>query len=276
MAVLDEAIRMGQSHQKDLQSNQIDIFAALGQAEGAPGKTTNLYPQIKEWPANQVLSFEKESLGFYITGHPLDKYDRAIHRLTSGSVARLRENQATGEVKVAGVVTALKLRNTKKGERYASFNLEDKTGFIGVIVWPDVYRKSVESLSKDDPILIQGRLDIGEERVQLIAKEVTPMADVIARKRASADTGMNASRNLADKEELHFYVQSPEVTTQELSRLHKILLDSRGGCTVFLHFSNSNRNETVIELPHHLKINPTPELLETVNRSFGSRITTRA
>ena len=74
------------------------------------------------------------------------------------------------------MVTALRLRNTKKGDRYASFQLEDKTGFIEVIVWPDIYRKCMDTLVLDDPILVQGRMEVGEERVQIIAKGVIPLA----------------------------------------------------------------------------------------------------
>jgi len=276
MAALDEAIRAGQSRQKDQESNQIDIFANLNQGPDESETGHEHYPAVEEWSANQVLAFEKEAIGFYVTGHPLDKYERAVNGLTSGTVAALRESPGTGEVKVAGVVTALKLRNTKKGDRYASFNLEDKTGFIEVIAWPDVYGRAADILVKDDPIFIQGRLDIGEERIQLIANEVRPLKEVVARARENhKGTRPKAPPPAVETKELHFYLRSPEVTTQELTRLHEILRSSRGGCTVFLHL-NTNRDETVIELPQHLKINPTPELLETVNRCFGSRITTRA
>ncbi len=75
--------------------------------------------------------------------------------------------------------------------------------------------------------------------------------------------------------ELHFYARDPEVTALELNRLHDIFRQHRGACTVFLHLSNSNRSETVIELPERLRIDPSEELLETVDRSFGRRITYR-
>ncbi len=275
-AALDEAIHAGQAHQKDRESNQIDIFAALEKTEGGAEKSKKRYPTVNEWSSKQTLAFEKEALGFYVTGHPLDKYERAIDRLTSGSIARLREKPSAGEVKVAGVVTALKLRNTKKGDRYASFNLEDKTGFIEVIAWPDLYNRAVDPITQDDPIFIQGRLDIGEERVQLIANQITPMAEVMAKHRPKPQPQVETITEPVEAKELHFYLRAPEVTTEELNHLHEILQGSRGGCTVFLHLANPNRSETVIELPQQLKIKPTRELLETVNRSFGSRITTRA
>jgi len=273
MAALDEAIREGQSHQKGLEAGQYDIFAALAGTEQNQENKIEQHPEVEEWSTNQVLAFEKESLGFYITGHPLDKYEQAIKKLTTGTAASLRETPPNGEVKAAGVVTALRLRNTKKGERYAGFNLEDKTGFIEVIVWPDVYRRSMETIASDDAILVKGKLDVGEERIQLIANAVTPMAEVYNRSRSIPPPEVRFKKKPMDTTELHFYARDPEVTALELNRLHDIFRQHRGACTVFLHLSNSNRSETVIELPEHLRIDPSEELLETVDRSFGRRIT---
>jgi len=275
MAALDDAMKAGQTYQKGLQSNQIDIFQTLGGSEKESENPAEHYPEVEEWSSNQVMAFEKESLGFYITGHPLDIFEQALKELTTGTTARLREGPPNGEVKIGGVVTALRLRNTKKGERYASFNLEDKTGFIEVIVWPDIYRRSMETIPADDPILVQGRLDIGEERVQLIANDVTRLADATSRKNSSSGSHVKTNLRYSSEKtrEVHFYVTAQEVTSQELNRLHDILRRYRGASTVLLHLYNADRSETIIELPHNIKINPSPELLETVDRSFGRRIT---
>jgi DNA polymerase-3 subunit alpha len=219
-----------------------------------------------------LLAFEKESLGFYITGHPLDKYERAVKRLTGGNIVSLREKSSNGEVKVGGVVTGLRLRNTKKGERYASFQLEDRTGFIEVLVWPDLYRRCMDTLVLDDPILIQGRLEVGEERVQIIASNVTPLAQV------SGETGPPSPRKIqpkADEEAdaVHFYLRGSEVTSHALGRLHDTLLKYPGPCPVFLHVFAPDRGETVIELPEHFRVASTPSLVEAVEQLFGKPVT---
>src|SRR5262249_24519515 len=146
-----------------------------------------------EWSSQQSLAFEKEALGFYITGHPLDKYDRVIKRITSGTIAELKEKAATGDVKISGVVSALKLRNTKKGDCYGSFNLEDKSGFVEVVAWPDMYRKSVDFLNSDDPIFVKGRMEVGEERMQIFANEIIPLAQEVAKHRSNG--GANGKTN---------------------------------------------------------------------------------
>ncbi|NIO08336.1 MAG: DNA polymerase III subunit alpha, partial [Deltaproteobacteria bacterium] len=273
MGALDEAIREGQSHQKGQEAGQYDIFAALAGPGENKDNDIEKHPKVEDWSTNQVLAFEKESLGFYITGHPLDKYDQAIKKLTTGTTAQLKESPPNGEVKVAGVVTALRLRNTKKGDRYASFNLEDKTGFIEAIVWPDVYRRSMDIIGSDDAILVKGKLDVGEERIQIIGNDVISLAEVYHRVRASSLPEPPAEEESVRAKELHFYARTPEVTTMELNQLHELFQRYRGACTVYLHLSNANKSETVIELPEHLRIEPSRELLETVDRSFGRRIT---
>jgi len=271
IAALDEAMKTGQSYQKGRQSNQIDIFDALGGGRGNGDAKGDNYPEVEEWSTQQLLAFEKESLGFYITGHPLDKYEGDLKKLTSGAIVNIREKSANGDVKAGGVVTALRLRNTKKGERYASFQLEDRTGFIEVIVWPDVYRRCMETLVLDDPILVQGRLEVGEERVQIIANDVTPLAQMS--RQATPSSPRIQPERVQNGDRLHLYLRGREVTSEELGRLHEALLKYPGSCTVFLHLFMSDKSETIIELPIHLQVARTPELLQTVESLFGNRVT---
>ena len=209
-------------------------------------------------------------MGFYITGHPLDKYEGRLARLTSGSIAELRERPVSGEMKAGGVVTAMRLRNTKKGERYASFQLEDKTGFIEVIVWPDTYRRCMEILVLDDPILVSGKMDVGEERAQIIANNVVPLEQASRQLPPSAALERRKKEN---GQRIHFYVASPDVTSEEFVRLHDTLRRYPGSCAVSLHLKQPDKSETVIELPDDLRVTSNPELLQTVEQLFGSRVT---
>lgn len=271
MAALDEAMRAGQAYQRGRQSHQISIFDALGDA-GVGAPAVDVYPEVEEWSAQELLGFEKESLGFYITGHPLDKYEKEMRRVCSGTVATLKEKAANGEVKVGGVVTALRLRNTKKGERYASFQLEDRTGFVEVIVWPDLYRRCMETLVVDDPIVVQGRLEVGEERVQVIANGVTPIAQASreARSKRKAEVDSRAGKNGL---EVHLFVRGSEVTSEELRQLYDTLLAHPGPCPVYLHLLMPEEGETVIELPDHLRVASGRALWEAVEGLFGDRVT---
>jgi DNA polymerase-3 subunit alpha len=267
MAVLDEAIKAGQAQQKGRESAQIDIFAALGSNGGDVNGGRESYPAVEEWSAQQMLAFEKESLGFYITGHPLDKHEEILKTAVTATIEGLREKPFHGEVRAGGVVTGLKLKNTKKGERYASFQLEDRTGFIEVIVWPDLYRRHAETLAADDPILVRGKLEASEERAQIIANEIglLEQAATGAPRRAAGQGGR--------AERIHFYLNSRDVSPQDLSRLYETFMRHPGRSLVTLHLAGTDGRETVIDLPIHIRIDSTPELLESVGQLFGERIT---
>ena len=198
---LDDAMKVGQAHQRDQASNQIDIFAMLGTPSKGAKKAGEAYPSVNEWSQQEALAFEKEALGFYITGHPLDKHERVLKKITGGTIAALKERAQSGEVRMGGVVSALRLRNTKKGDRYGSFNLEDKTGFIEVIVWPEAYKKCAELLGADDPIYVKGKMEVGEERIQVIANEITALAEAAKNpKNAVPNTNSGEDRSLRARE----------------------------------------------------------------------------
>ncbi len=266
---LEDAMKAGQAHQRDQASNQIDIFGMLGTPGKGAKKPGDVYPPVTEWSSQESLAFEKESLGFYISGHPLDKHERALKKITSGTIAALKEKAAAGEVRLGGVVSALKLRNTKKGDRYGNFNLEDKTGFIEVITWPDIYKKCAELLGADDPIFVKGRLEVGEDRMQVIANEVTALADAVK----NPKNGFGNGKTNGNGEKVHLYVRESDVCAEELVRLRDTLLDYPGRSVVFLHLLGAGQGETVIELPDQVRIASSPELEATVEQLFGARVT---
>jgi DNA polymerase-3 subunit alpha len=264
IGALDDAMKAGQAHQRDQSSNQFDIFGMLGAPAKGSKRPGDIYPQVSEWSAQEALAFEKEALGFYITGHPLDKFDRVLKKIASGTIAALKEKAQPGEVKIGGVVSALRLRNTKKGDRYGSFNLEDKTGFIEVIAWPDTYKKCFGLLGADDPIYVKGRLEVGEERIQVIANEIDALAEAAKNQKNGAANG--------NGEKVHVYVREAEVSAEELILLRDTLLDFPGRSTVYLHMLQSTKGETVIELPEQVRIASSPELEGTLERLFGARV----
>jgi DNA polymerase-3 subunit alpha len=236
----------------------------LGTPTKAAKKAGESYPAVTEWSQQEALAFEKEALGFYITGHPLDKYERTLKKITSGTVAALKERGQSGEFRLGGVVSALRLRNTKKGDRYGSFNLEDKTGFIEVIVWPESYKKCADLLGADDPIYVKGKMEVGEDRIQVIANEVTALADAVK----------NPKNTIASPaaEKVDLYVREDAVSAEELVRLRDMLLDYPGRHIVYLHLRTAATGETIIELPEQVRIAPSRELEALVDERFGMRV----
>lgn len=171
---VEDVLRAGQALQRDEDSNQMGLFGESTAARTIPRKSTNR----PEWPVNQKLAFEREALGFYISGHPLEKHKRALISMGVMTTESLKAKGSLPNVRVGGVVTALRLKNTKKGNRYASFILEDWLGTVEALVWPDVYNQVAHLLVNDDPIVATGRSDVAENRCTLIVEKIESLIDV--------------------------------------------------------------------------------------------------
>lgn len=166
---LEDVLKAAQSLGRQRNTNQIGLFGG-GQAPKI--EIARRAQKLPEWPVNQKLAFEREALGFYISGHPLEKFRKDLAKLGAKTTQQLREIGKTGQVKVGGVATTLRLKNTKKGDRYATFALEDYIGTIETIVWPDTYKQVANLLAAEDPILITGKLDVTNERRTLICEKI--------------------------------------------------------------------------------------------------------
>lgn len=132
--------------------------------------------ETPEWPINQKLSFEREALGFYISGHPLEKFKPELKKLGVMTTDDIKTSSSS--VRIAGVITQLKLKNTKKGDRYASFILEDWLGAIEALVWPDVYRSVANILVADEPVIVSARSEVTEERRNLIVETIESLISI--------------------------------------------------------------------------------------------------
>jgi DNA polymerase-3 subunit alpha len=159
---LEELLRV-YSAQRSVDPNQLSLFGAVTAKPSAPRRA----PPLPEWPVNQKLAYEREALGFYISGHPLEKFRWDLKRLGAVTTADIKA-RGIKEVRVGGVITALKLKNTKKGDRYANFALEDWLGTIDSLVWPDTYRQVQNLIAADEPVLITGRAEVTPERCSLV------------------------------------------------------------------------------------------------------------
>ena len=175
---LEDLIKIAQSNAKDAASNQISLFGAASTQVAFTRKRTN----TPEWAINRKLAYEREALGFYISGHPIEKFASDLKRLGAINISAVRSAQKNSEVMVAGVVTALKLKNTKKGDRYASFTFEDPSGTVEALVWPDTYIKVSSLLVADEPVIIKAKVDISEERCNIIVQELESLIAIRDRK----------------------------------------------------------------------------------------------
>ncbi len=154
MAFLPEALEIGQQRQKEQTENQFSLFSMGG--DSGLTRPDIEPPMAEEWRESQKLSYEKEILGFYITGHPLTRYAESLPDLKTVDIQALADYEDKENVRLVGMVAALKEINSKKGERMAFATIEDLTGSCEVIIFSHVYRKSSTVLKEEGPLWIAG------------------------------------------------------------------------------------------------------------------------
>src|SRR6185295_17543403 len=178
IASLDEVMRWAASRADEQATTQIGLFAAGGRHDAPPP-----LPVVEPLTTEEELRAEREALGFFVTGHPLDRYATDLRRFTNATTGTLRtrgpelppgDGQRNGRpdtrprVKMGGVIHTLKLKNSKKGDRYATFVIEDKEGTVEVIAWPDTYRKHEPVIQSGAPVVVSGALELSVDRCQVI------------------------------------------------------------------------------------------------------------
>ena len=250
MIVLEEALEQGQAKQKERRGGQPALFEGLTY----PHRQTPL-PDVEEWPESQLLSFEKEVLGFYLTSHPLIKYQEDIKNLSTMDTETLGEMANGTQVSIGGLVAEVKEIQTKKGDQMAFLSLEDMKGRVEVIVFPDLFRSARPYLRVDVPVLIRGVLDNGEERLKVKASSLVPLDE--------------AKREKISK--VHFRLRTPGLTKKQLLQLREILEENSGGCETVLHFIVPPRSEVVMELSPELMVDPSDKMRRSVEGLFGEK-----
>jgi DNA polymerase III subunit alpha len=204
LAGLDDALRIcGANHDP----NQLNIFGSLALSNGGAGGLLEL-PDIPEWSEADRLRREKEGLGFYITGHPLDSFTKEIEQFATCLVQDLATRKDKGQVKIAGVVEGLKIKRTRRGDKMAVIQLEDLTGSTEVVIFPDVFSAISPLLKGDDPLLVTGSVEISETAAKVIAKEINRLSDVrlsaVKAIRVALENGRASRATLEDLRDIVF------------------------------------------------------------------------
>lgn len=254
-ATIDSAIESGQREQRSRANGQSDLFGAL--AATAPIADPPL-PDVPEWANHEMLRGEKETLGFYISGHPLSGYEEALRDFADADVDRLAGFTHGTVVTLGGVVIEMNVRTTKKGDRFGLFQLEDQYGSVKVVAWPDVFSKSNGVMKNDTAVLVRGRLEIDDGgAMTIIAEEVGSLADVRER---SARTVV-----------LHFDVDA--VDEKKLEQLHWLLDNNRGDCGIIFEVRLADGSIARVQPNHHVRVKMTPALTNSIKEVMtGCRV----
>jgi len=185
LAAIDRACEHGARSQRDRDQGQTRLFGGASVDDDAdhPGLALS---EAAEWTEAQQLAGEKEALGLYWSGHPVERHATELKRLGAISLADLAGDDQNGgaprvvEAAIGGVIASIRPLKTRKGDRMAVFVLEDPHGTIEVVVFPDAFSKAGGLISVDQMVLVRGRLERDEESARLIASEVVALAGACA------------------------------------------------------------------------------------------------
>ncbi|MFZ3115802.1 MAG: DNA polymerase III subunit alpha [Syntrophales bacterium] len=197
MMSFEGIIELTQKRRKEIASKQISMFSEFyginDNVEHSSSNGESLADNVSEWDDRELLAYEKETLGFYITGHPLARFIGQLGGITNSDSESLANKKDKEEVTLVGVVSNIREVTTRKKELMAYVTLEDLKGSVTVIFFADIYRKVSALLHGENPILIQGVLDIGEDSFKIIAADAQVLNEASINSVSSAYFSVNAS-----------------------------------------------------------------------------------
>ncbi len=250
MAALDDAFDFGQRAQKERDDPQMGLFDM--EETPAPLNPPSL-PEMAEWEEHERLTLEKEALGFYITGHPLSKYETLLGRFTDADTLNLKEKNDGEVVRIGGVVTGVKTIRTKRGDPMAFVNVEDMRGTVEVTVFSSVYEAAAGLLVEDQPVFIKGQLQRDENNVKVLADQVVPLEKAEELWSGTILIQLDVTRT----------------DLESLQKLPKIFKKYPGPCPAFIQVVEPGVSRTRIALSESFRLKVGPPLIEEVNRLFG-------
>ena len=256
MALLGSTLQMAERHLRDQAAGQSDLFgAAVGPAPGDAAQCSIAVPEVQPWSDEQRLLGEKETLGLYLTGHPVTRYEKELEAFITARIKDLNPRRDE-KVVVAGLIVAMRTMNTKRGERFAFVTLDDGTGRLELAVFAEAYRSYRDHLVKDRLIVVEGTASadeysggfrIGVEKVF----DINQAREIFA-KRLEIDLG-------------HRPVEKGLTHT-----LAEILAPFReGDCPVWIHCANANARAS-LALGREWQVHPTDELLHRLEEMAGA------
>ena len=229
-------------------------------------------PDAKPWTETEQLGFEKETLGLYWSGHPVDRYAQALKDLGAKSVAELADLQVTAprengwgpggpkpiepDTSIGGIVAACRQLKTRKGDRMAVFTLEDAQGGVEVIAFPETYQRSGSLIETGTMVLVRGKLERDDETIRILASEITPIDSV--RERVAREVAIHL-RKPADRNTLE--------TIGEIFSRH------RGDRKVSFEVETGeppNRLRVRVEVSSQIRVRPSPNLIAELEQVVGA------
>ncbi|HEV8307250.1 MAG TPA: DNA polymerase III subunit alpha [Methylomirabilota bacterium] len=257
LAGLDGAFERGQRSQREREQGQASIFDLMagGVPAAVPAPTE---PPVPEWDPDQLLLYEKEVLGFYLSGHPLRRVWGEAQRLGAIGTAELAGRADSARVVVCGMVSDMREINTKNGDRMAFVTLEDMDGTVEITVFPETFRQGGAHLRSGVPLLVRGRVEGSSATRKLLAEAIRPLGADAATSEPAPPAPVACRVRVPDAEH----------AAAQLQALRAILDRYPGPAPLYLHLDLS-RAEVVVRA-RALTVRPSPALAAAVEGLLGA------
>jgi DNA polymerase-3 subunit alpha len=227
LAQCDLALETGQRQQRDRAEGQGSFFDLLPPAPAAPRASAPPVAVVPEWDDDQRLAYEKEVLGFYVSGHPLARFEGVAESLGVTSTAELAARGHGARVTLFGHVATLKETATKSGNRMAFLTLEDMAGTVEVTVFPEPYKAAAPYLRGREPVVVRGRVDDGDKGRVVLAEEVRLLEQSLA----AGGRGRTGTEATACR----VRVAAGDDSIERMASLRRLFEEYPGGVPVFVH-----------------------------------------
>jgi DNA polymerase-3 subunit alpha len=250
-ASLSEIIASGGLHEDPNQLNMFELFPSEENQESMYG-----FEDVDEWEDDEKLRREKESLGFYITGHPLDKHEDVMRTFATATTQDLGSIQDKSVIKLAGLINSMRIKRTRRGEKMAVINLEDKNGFAEVIVFPDVFAQRATVLSDDRPLLVTGEVESGDNVAKVRAMDIVALETV--RQRSINSIVIPVSRE--------------GLSRTSLMKLRDLIFKYPGECQLKFRIRLGKDNSATVVTHSRYSIIPSDTLLGEIESLTGVKV----
>ncbi len=251
MAVsLDQILDFVSRAQRERSKGQLSFFDQDLSHDCFKDTRMNL-PSIKEWPEPQVLAFEKEMLGFYVSGHPLARYAPQLKRFTSTLTSNLSGHTDGEEIKIVGLIAKIKHTTTRaKQEKMAIIKLEDLEGAVEILVFPRIYQKVSACLLLNSVVMVKGALNLKEDTPKIIVNDLFPIEKIYK-------LITNISINLSGIQENIFI------------SLKDLLENNRGNVPIYLQLGSPAKSRVKMVVGDGLYIEPNEKLILDIENLLG-------
>ncbi len=253
VAAVDAALDWGQKRRTDRESGQGSLFGGDARESDTADVPAALLPDLPDWDERTRLAQEKATLGFYVSGHPLESLSRLLDDFATHRTGALRDLASGTEIAIGGIVTDVRKRKSKKGAWWGSFQLEDLEGQVEVLAFPKAFEQFQAHLANDHAVLINGKVESEDGRVRLTADEIVSL-DTLREKKADA---------------VQVRLDAAEVDDDLVARLLGAVAAHRGDVALYLEIERSGDFRLVARAEPTLRVHPSPLLSAAIERVVG-------